>query len=159
MEISKSTRHARITGDFGESLILYWLSKYGFESATVDHTGIDLIARNPVTDELMGISVKSRSRNPGKGKTYLRVPKDDITKVQAACRAFECVPYFAFIVDSEDLIRVFILSMKHLLELFPPTSTSVGWKMTPNHIERYYSDPEIIVFELNANTVRWWKQS
>jgi hypothetical protein len=63
MKIQKSSRHSKITGDFAESLILYWLSKYGFESAKVDHTGIDLIARNTVTNEVMGISVKSRSRN------------------------------------------------------------------------------------------------
>jgi hypothetical protein len=31
MEISKSTRHSKITGDFAEGLVLYWLSKYGFE--------------------------------------------------------------------------------------------------------------------------------
>jgi hypothetical protein len=44
MKINKSSGHAKITGDFGESLILYWLSKYGFECALVDHTGIDIIA-------------------------------------------------------------------------------------------------------------------
>jgi hypothetical protein len=55
--IHKSSRHSKITGDFAENLILYWLSKYGFECAKVDHTGIDLLARNPVNDELMGISV------------------------------------------------------------------------------------------------------
>jgi len=66
MEVIKSSRHSKIRGDFAESLILYWLSKYGFECALVDHTGIDIIARNPHTNEVMGISVKSRSRNIGK---------------------------------------------------------------------------------------------
>jgi Holliday junction resolvase-like predicted endonuclease len=65
MELSKSSRHSKITGDFAEAPVLYWLSKYGFECAKVDHTGIDLIARNPNSNELMGISVKSRSRNTG----------------------------------------------------------------------------------------------
>jgi hypothetical protein len=58
--IDKSSRHSKITGDFAESLVLYFLSKHGFESAKVDHTGIDLIARNPHSDEVMGLSVKSR---------------------------------------------------------------------------------------------------
>jgi len=49
MDIVKSSRHSKIAGDFGEYLILYWLSKYGFECARVDYTGIDLIARNPKT--------------------------------------------------------------------------------------------------------------
>ena len=156
MRIDKSSRHARITGDFGEALVLYWLSKHGFECAIVDHTGIDLIARNPSTDELMGISVKSRSRNPGTGKTFVRVGRDNIQKAKAACKAFGCVPYFAFVVDADDLIRVFILSMRHLLKIFPPTQTSVGWKMTPKNLARYAEDPKIMVFELRTSTLRWW---
>ena len=81
MEINKSTRHAKITGDFSESLILYWLSKYGFECALVDHTGIDIIARNPHTQELMGISVKSRSRNVGAESHYVSIPNKNFEKV------------------------------------------------------------------------------
>jgi Holliday junction resolvase-like predicted endonuclease len=139
MRVVKSSRHSKVTGDFGEALVLYWLSKHGFACARVDHTGIDLIARNPHTDELMGISVKSRSRNPGKEKTYLRIPLDNLTKVREACEAFGCVPYFAIVVDAADLIRAFILSMEHLLRLFPPTATSVGWKMTPKHLAAYFT--------------------
>ena len=60
VEISKGSRHSKIKGDFAEGHILYRLSKRGFECARVDHTGLDLIARNPHTEELMGISVKSR---------------------------------------------------------------------------------------------------
>lgn len=62
-KIAKRSRHSKITGDFAERLVLYWLSKYGFECAFVDHTGLDVIARNPHTGELMGISVKSRARS------------------------------------------------------------------------------------------------
>jgi Holliday junction resolvase-like predicted endonuclease len=88
MEISKSSRHSKITGDFGEALVLYWLSKHGFECARIDHTGIDLIARNPHTSEVMGISVKGRSRNPGKEDTTVRIAKEDLQKAQEACIAF-----------------------------------------------------------------------
>lgn len=63
LKIQKSSRHSKITGDFAENLILYWLSRYGFECAKVDHTGIDLLAKNLKNGELMGVSVKSRSRN------------------------------------------------------------------------------------------------
>jgi len=157
MEVQKSTRHSKITGDFGESLVLYWLSKHSFECACVDHTGIDLIAKNPHTDEVMGISVKSRSRNPGKETAYINIPNDNLDKVRSACEAFGCVPYFAIVVDAADLIRVFITSLDHLVELFPPAKTSVGWKMKPSHLERYYSDPRITIFELSTTTRRWWK--
>ena len=60
--MGKSSRHAKITGNFGEALVLYWLSKRGFECANVDHTGIDIIARRPSSEEVLGISVKCRSR-------------------------------------------------------------------------------------------------
>ena len=64
-DIAKSSRHAHITGKFAEALVLYWLSRDGFECASIDHTGIDLLARNCRTGKLMGISVKSRSRKKG----------------------------------------------------------------------------------------------
>jgi hypothetical protein len=44
IEMTKSSRHSKITGDFAEALIVYW---YGFECARIDHTGMDVIARNP----------------------------------------------------------------------------------------------------------------
>lgn len=49
MDILKSSRHSKITGDYGEALVLYLLSKYGFECARVDHISIDLIASNSAT--------------------------------------------------------------------------------------------------------------
>jgi hypothetical protein len=72
-------------------------------------------------------------------------------------KAFGCVPYFAIVVDAENLIRVFIVSLKHLVSLFPPTKMSVGWKMTLGHVSKYYSDPHIRIFEMRTDTVRWWK--
>jgi hypothetical protein len=54
MEIKKSSRHSTITGDFAERLVLYWLTKYGFECAYGDHLRVDIIARNPNNKELMG---------------------------------------------------------------------------------------------------------
>ena len=73
LKIIKSSRHHKITGNFGEHFVLYWLSKYGFECAHVDHVGIDLIAKNPHTNERMGISVKTRSRAEGTEKTSVRL--------------------------------------------------------------------------------------
>jgi len=156
MKIVKSTRHSKITGDFSEALVLYWLSKNGFECARVDHTGIDIIARNPHTVEMMGISVKSRSRSEGKEQEYLSIRNDNFTKAEAACRTFGCVPYFAIVVDAGDIIRVFILSANHLRELFPPKRRASGWKMTNSHLKRYAEDPDIRSFEFGTRTTRWW---
>jgi hypothetical protein len=155
-EIVKSTRHSKIVGDFGEHLILYWLSKHGFECARIDHVGVDLIARNPKTKELMGISVKSRTRTEGKEKDSLNIPKGNFDKAKKACEAFGCVPYFAIVVDMVESIKAFILPLSHLLRILPLNKRVPTFKMTPKHIEAYCKDPEIIIFEFKAETKRWW---
>ena len=156
MKITKSSRHAKITGDFGEALMLYWLSKYGFECAPVDHTGIDIIAQNPHTNDVMGISVKNRSRNEG-AEEYVSIPNDNFDKVAAACEAFGCIPHFAIVVDAGVMIRGFLLPMKRLLALFPRGKTASEWKMTEAHLRRYAEDPEIQAFEFQTKTTKWWK--
>lgn len=155
MKINKSSRHSKITGDFGESVILYWLSKYGFECAIVDHTGIDIIARNPHVNEVMGISVKSRCRNKGAEGECVTIRKSDFDKTKAACAAFKCVPYFAVVIDAGNTIRGFILSMDHLLKLFPQKTASY-WKMGKKYLEQYSKDPKIKTFVFTTETTHWW---
>ena len=109
VKINKSSMHSRITGDFAERLVLYWLSKYGFESMYVDHVGIDLVAKNPKTNEKMGISVKSRSRSDtAKKGEHLNIGKyvETKNKILKACKAFDLVPYFAIVVDEGNEIIV-----------------------------------------------------
>lgn len=159
MQISKSSRHSKITGDFCEALVLYWLSKYGFECAMIDHTGIDILARNPVTKELMGISVKGRSRNQGAEETYINVPNENFNKVDAACETFNCTPYFALVIDAADTIKVFIISKEHLLRYFPMRQVVAGWKMTKSWLDKYNSDKEIIKIEFKHNTINWWGEN
>src|SRR5437870_5145344 len=105
----KSTRHSKLTGDFGESLVLYWLSRHGFECALVDHTGIDIIATSPDSKQRLGISVKSRSRNPGTETTGVSIHKADLDKAKRACQAFGCQLYLAIVVDGADIVRTFLL--------------------------------------------------
>jgi hypothetical protein len=156
LKIEKSSRHSKITGDFSEHLILYWLSKYGFECARVDHVGIDLIARNPTTKEFMGISVKSRSRNEGKDGQYVSLPKDNFEKIDMACEAFGCVPYFAIVVDELSKIHCFILSKEHLLDIFPIGKSVSAWKMSNTWLEKYKTDSEIKYFSFEHSTSKWW---
>lgn len=80
-DVAKSSRHSKITGDFAEALVLYWLSRDAFECARVDHTGIDLLARNHHTGELMGISVKSRSRYRGTETDSVSLVTADFKKI------------------------------------------------------------------------------
>jgi Holliday junction resolvase-like predicted endonuclease len=156
MELSKSSRHSKITGDFAESLVLYWLSKYGFECAAIDHTGIDLIARNPKNNELLGISVKSRSRNIGKETTYVSIKNDNFEKAASACKAFGCIPYFALVVDAGNKITAFILSMAELEKITSKGETTHSWKMAQNYIDQYQKNPNIIIFEFTHLTHRWF---
>lgn len=117
--VSKSSRHSKITGDFAENLVLYWLSKYGIECARVDHVGMDLIARRDGSTRPMGISVKSRSRNPGTEGTYLSIPNENFSKLEAACIAFGCEPYFAIVVDEAQGIDAFVLPAAVLQQIHP----------------------------------------
>ena len=155
MKSDKSSRHSKIAGDFGESLVLYWLSKRGFECAKVDHTGIDLIANNPNTHEIMGISVKSRTRNEGTETDPVNIPANDFTKVEDACKAFGCKPYFAIVVDAKEFIRVFIIKKKDLLELCP-MKANCYWKMAEADLKTYANHEGVMMFELQARHGRWW---
>lgn len=158
MKIVKSSRHSKITGDFAERLVLYWLSKYGFECAFVDHVGLDIIARNPHTQEVMGISVKSRSRNTGTEGSYLSIPNDNLEKLEMACQSFNCKPYFAIVVDEANSITTFILSKSHLVKICPPGKEVISWKMRKTNILKYEADPEIKIFQFSTRTTNWWGQ-
>jgi len=159
METNRSSRHSKITGNFAESLILYWLSKHNFECANIDHTGIDIIAKNPNTKELMGISVKSRSRKKGTEKSHLKIDNKHFDKVENACKSFNCTPYFALVIDKSNKIYCFILSMNELLKIFPKSKKTCNWKMTEENLLNYYKNPKIKIFEFTHKTYScsWWK--
>ncbi len=46
MEKIRSERHNKISGDFGEHFICYWLSKRNFQPVIINYTGIDIVAYN-----------------------------------------------------------------------------------------------------------------
>ena len=156
MKLAKSTRHSKITGDFGESIVLYLLSRHGFECAKVDHTGIDLIARRPNSGEVLGISVKSRSRQAGTENTNLSIPHAEFVKAKAACDAFGCTPYFALVIDAGQRIRVFLLSLRHLQKLFPGGRKVSAWPMSEPFLRKYYADHRIAIFELSTLGEKWF---
>ncbi len=155
IEVTKSSRHSKITGDFAEALVLYWLSKYGFECARVDHTGLDLIAKNPHTEELMGISVKARSRNAGTEDTHVKIDRSNEKKLTDACTAFGCAPYFAVVVDAGPSIRCFVTTLSHMRELSDQRK-HFGLGMRPKDLADYYADREMVVFGFESKTHRWW---
>jgi len=157
MKITKSSGHSKLTGDFSEHLILYWLSKYGFECARVDHTGIDLIACNPKTKEPMGISVKSRCRYEGKEGQGVRVDIDGMKKARKACQDFRCQPYLAVVVDALDLIRCFVMPFATFYELYPRAKrNNVNWSMRKKRCAKYDDTPDVKQFDFTSATRQWW---
>ena len=154
--MEKSSRHAKITGDFGEALVLYWLSRSGFECARVDHTGIDLIAKRPRSDERLGISVKSRSRAPGTETSSVNIGHpQDLAKVVAACHAFQCVPYFAVVVDATPRISVFLFAKEHLERLYPNRTGMIAWSMSPSRVKQYLADSSVRTLEFVIASENW----
>ncbi len=104
----------------------------------------------------MGISVKTRTRVKGKERESVTIHSDDFTKMDAACEAFGCIPYFAIVVDAEDSIKIFITSKLNFLKLAPKKKHSY-WKMHASALENYSKDEEVMTFELNTKSMRWWK--
>ena len=155
MDILKSTRHAKITGDFGEAAVLYYLSLSGFECARVDHTGIDLIARSARLRQPFGISVKARSRSPGTEHTALNLYKKDFPKIESACEAFGCIPYIGLVFDSSDYLRVYVMPLVHLRKLVPGGAKVTAWPMSPSKVAQYAEDPEIMSIEWQRIASQW----
>ena len=104
----------------------------------------------------MGISVKSRTRNEGAESEYVSIPNKNFDKAKAACKSFGCVPYFAIVVDAGVTIRGFILSMAHLLQLFPKGKAASGWKMSKPYLDKYSYDQQIMGFLFTTKTTNWW---
>lgn len=157
MDIAKSTRHSHITGLFAETFVLYWLSRDGFECSRIDHTGIDLLAENCRAGEFMGISVKSRSRYAGNESVSISW-KPDYQKVERACQAFRCKPYYAIVADTGDRIRIFLLSKEHFLRVAKQGKNTVHWGMTQKCLDLYGSDPQIKCVEFAISVNCWWTE-
>jgi len=143
-EITKSSRHRKIIGDFGENLICNWLSRSGFEVTLVDHTGIDIIAYNLSTRQRLGITVKSRTRNIGAEEKSVNIfsyrkGKDDRQKLLDSCRVFACQPWVAVYVETSE-------------------SADVYWKMRKRNKELYEKDPGVKHIRIEFRTTNWsWK--
>ena len=155
MDKTKGTRHQKIIGDYGERLVCNWLSRSGFEVSVVDHTGIDVIAYNPHTNQRYGITVKSRTRNIGQETTsvsILRNTKNDRQKLLNACEAFACEPWIAVYVETANCGDVYLVS----LENFNTKYGSTSWYMGENQRKLYDKDPDVKHIRFEFNTTNWW---
>jgi hypothetical protein len=154
LERLKSSRHSKITGDFGEHLIKYWLSRRGFETAIIDHIGIDLISNRP--KKRLGISVKMRSKIKDNKIGTLNIEVAAIKKVTDACKAFGCVPYFAIVADQNGRITAILISLKELLKLYPKANKIIAFGLSDNQVRKYKANKKIEFFELRKTQDGTW---
>jgi len=108
----KGSRFSKVSGQFGEILVAYLLSKNGFEVAQVDHSGLDILAfrRNP--EKRLGISVKNRARNPKNPNWSVNFRLEDLKRLEQACEAFSAKPFVAAVVDRlSENVSVWILPL------------------------------------------------
>jgi hypothetical protein len=163
--IVKSTRHSRIIGQFGEMLVVNWLSRSGFEVALVDHTGIDVIARDPRLKCRLGISVKSRTRLRGQESSSVSLfsygGKRDEQKRKLmldACDAFGCIPWLAIYVECENQADLYMTSLKNYDSKYRRKSRTVEtWSMSKDYRRRYEQDPDIRHIRINLDSAKWFK--
>lgn len=152
-----SSNHSKITGDFGEHLTLYWLSKFGFECARVDHTGIDIIARRPHSNEVMGLSVKARSRSAQRDHDPVAVRRKDLLMLKKACKSFKCRPYFSFAVDRSDGMSLYIVPLRAIEKIYGVRlKRGISWAMNSDAMLRYRRYGTVRNVEFTHSRESWW---
>lgn len=162
VDIMKSTRHQKIIGNFGENLICNWLSRSGFEVTIVDHTGIDIVAYHPATQQRLGITVKSRTRTAGKETTSVnvfsnRAGENDYLKVIEACQAFACEPWLGIYVEATDYADVYLTSVDNYRKNYLIREGRVidSWKMRPAYQKRYKEDKLVKHIRIEFQYTNW----
>jgi len=166
MNIIKSSRHQKIIGNFGEHLICNWLSRSGFEVTIVDHTGMDIIAYNPNTEQRLGITVKSRTRNVGKEETKVNIfsyqkGKNDRQKLINACKAFNCEPWIGVYVETSKSADVYLTSLKNYEEKYRGREGKAidDWGMRKKDKEKYEKDPDVKHIRIDFKSKHWFSDN
>ncbi|MBL9082880.1 MAG: hypothetical protein JNK76_13785 [Planctomycetales bacterium] len=96
--LSRSAKHI---GNFGEGLVIYSLIRAGYEVATVDHVGADLIAER--AGKRFAISVKSRLYRAGSVESRgVLIAPGDIEKLESFAARFQLKPLFAHVCSIVD---------------------------------------------------------
>ena len=154
----KSSRHSKIAGDFGEMLVLYYLSRYGFECALIDHTGIDLLARSAVEGSPRGISVKTVSRIESRKDQPSRLPLSILTEAESACMAFNADPYIAIVFDGIERLCILLRSVADIRRDHADARTLAFYFHEADRVR--YSEESFpgLFIELNVSLRAWIKR-
>lgn len=151
--MNKSKRHSKITGDFGEYIVLYLLSKYGFECARIDYVGINLYAKNNKSGKKIGISVKTNTLNSKKSTKGIEI--DSIERAKDACNIFEIEPYLAVVFDQEEYITVIMFPIKKINDFCTTSKTKIRLNLNAESLKEYKDNPEIYYLRLKVEENGW----
>lgn len=155
-KIVKGSRHQKIIGNFGESLICNWLSRSNFEVAILDHTGIDIVAYNRSNQQRIGITVKSRTRTAGKeGESVNLFDETDYKKIIDACKFFACEPWIGVYVEETERADLFLTSLQNYMEKYSRKAKIHDWKMTAAYRRMYEEDSSIKHIAIDFHPINW----
>jgi len=155
-KIVKGSRHQKIIGNFGESLICNWLSRSNFEVAILDHTGIDIVAYNPSNQQRIGITVKSRTRTIGKEDESVNLfDERDYKKIIDACKFFACEPWIGVHAEETKRADMFLTSLQNYMEKYSRKVKTHDWKMTAAYRKMYEEDSRIKHIAIDFHPVNW----
>lgn len=141
MEKIRSERHNKISGDFGEHFVCYWLSKRNFQPVIIDYTGIDIVAYNNNLSERWGISVKTRTRTKEKNQEdTFNIKLRELPLILQACEFFNAKPYFGIVSDGDiqNQIRIHIISFEDMKRINNyEESKNLYIKISEKYIKQY----------------------
>jgi Holliday junction resolvase-like predicted endonuclease len=147
MDITKSSRHQKIIGNFGENLVCNWLSRSGFEVALVDQVGMDIIASHPsLPGKPLGITVNARTRTKGTEGTQVTVFRgNDREKLLQVCETFRCEPWIAVYVEATECADAYLTSLDNYDRSYRRRERRVvdDWKMRDKDRRQYDADPNV----------------
>lgn len=150
---------AQTVGRFGEHLVSYWLARSGYEVAIIDYTGIDVIARDPESKNLLGITVKTRLRTKGKATSVALFKGNDRDKVNVVCKAFNCQPWLAVYVECEDTADLYLTSLKHYDKHYRRKGLKKeAWYMTADDRRKYNRDQFVKHVAITFDHLGWLSQ-
>jgi hypothetical protein len=161
MDITKSSRHQKVVGNFGENLVSNWLSRSGLEVALVDHTGIDVIVYDRAAKKRLGITVKSRTRNLGKEDVSVTILRqNDRELLEQACQSFGCEPWIAVYVETSTFADLYLTSLENYDKKYRGKEGTAAdrWKMSKKHTDRYDEDPNVRHIRIEFRSTHWWEQ-
>ena len=157
---TKSSRHSKIAGDFGELIVLYYLSRYGFECARIDHTGIDLLARAKNESRPRGISVKTASRVESRKNKPSRLPLSILDEATKACEAFNAEPYVAVVFDGIEHVCILLRSVQAIRQEYAKSKTKTLTFGFRDADRARYKSPSFdgLFLELSVSLSAWRRQ-